>query len=48
MEQATEVFAAISLLVIRRINEERAWHFRVGGAFALLISGFLWWIRFRS
>jgi hypothetical protein len=37
----------VGLRVIQRINEERAWYFRVGGVFALLLSGFLWWIRFR-
>jgi len=37
----------IGLRVIQRINEERAWYFRVGGVFALLLSGFLWWVRFR-
>jgi len=26
---------------------ERAWYFQVGGVFALLLSGFLWWLRFR-
>ena len=37
----------VGLRVIQRITEERAWYFRVGGVIALLISGFLWWIRFR-
>ena len=37
----------LGLRVIQRINEERAWYFRVGGVFALLLSGFLWWVRFR-
>ena len=36
----------IGLRVIQRINEERAWYFRVGGVFALVLSGFLWWVRF--
>jgi len=38
----------IGLRVIQRINEERAWYFRVGGVLALLLSGFLWWVRFRQ
>jgi hypothetical protein len=37
----------IGLQVMQRINEERAWQFRVGGVIALLLSGFLWWVRFR-
>jgi uncharacterized protein YjeT (DUF2065 family) len=37
----------VGLRVIQRVNEERAWHFRVGGVLALLLSGFLWWISFR-
>jgi uncharacterized membrane protein len=38
----------IGLRVIQRITPERAWHFQVGGVFALLLSGFLWWVRFRA
>ena len=38
----------IGLRVIERINQERAWHFQAGGVIALLLSGFLWWVRFRS
>lgn len=37
----------IGLRVIERINDERAWYFRIGGIIALLLSGFLWWLRFR-
>lgn len=37
----------IGLRVMRRATPERAWQFQVGGAFALLVSGFLWWLRFR-
>lgn len=37
----------VGLRVMQRITPERAWHFRVGGVFALLVSGFLWWLRFR-
>ena len=38
----------IGLRIMQRMNDERAWYFRVAGVFALLLSGFLWWIRFRS
>ena len=38
----------IGLRVIERITPERAWQFQAGGVLALLLSGFLWWIRFRS
>lgn len=34
------------LRVMQRISPERAWHFQAGGVFALLLSGFLWWVRF--
>jgi uncharacterized protein YjeT (DUF2065 family) len=37
----------VGLQLMQRINEERAWYFRAGGVLALVISGFLWWIRFR-
>jgi hypothetical protein len=38
----------IGLRVIQRITPERAWYFQVGGVFALLLSGFMWWLRFRQ
>lgn len=38
----------IGLQVMKRVTPERAWHFQVGGVFALLVSGFLWWVRFRA
>jgi hypothetical protein len=38
----------VGLRAMQRITPERAWHFKVGGVFALLVSGFLWWLRFRS
>ena len=38
----------IGLRVMQRITPERAWYFQVGGVFALLVSGFLWWVRFRA
>ena len=37
----------VGLRVMQRVSPERAWHFQVAGVFALLISGFLWWVRFR-
>jgi hypothetical protein len=37
----------IGLRVLQRITPERAWHFRVAGVGALLLSGFLGWLRFR-
>lgn len=38
----------IGLRVMGRMTPERAWQFQVAGLFALLVSGFLWWLRFRS
>lgn len=37
----------IGLRVIQRITQERAWQFQAGGVMALLLSGFLWWVRLR-
>ncbi len=37
-----------ALRVLQRVTPERAWYFQAGGAVALLISGFLWWVRFRQ
>jgi hypothetical protein len=37
----------VGLRILQRATPERAWHFQVGGVFALLVSGFLWWLRFR-
>ena len=37
----------IGLRVIQRITPERAWQFQAGGVIALLLSGFLWWVRLR-
>ena len=37
----------VGLRVMQRVTLERAWHFRIGGIFAVLLSGFLWWLRFR-
>ena len=36
-----------ALRVMQRITPEREWYFRVGGVFALVLSAFLWWLRFR-
>ena len=38
----------VGLRVIARISPERAWHIQVGGVVALLLSGFLWWLRYRA
>ena len=38
----------IGLRVIERINQDRAWQFQAGGVIALMLSAFLWWVRFRS
>jgi hypothetical protein len=37
----------VALRVMKRMTLERAWHFQVGGVGALLLCGFLWWLRFR-
>ena len=42
------VVPQVGLRVMQRATPERAWHFQVGGVFALLVSGFLWWVRFRA
>lgn len=36
-----------ALRMLRGVTPERSWFFQVGGVVALLISGFLWWVRFR-
>src|SRR3954462_6000277 len=33
----------VGLRTMQRLTPERAWYFQVGGAGALLLSGFLWW-----
>jgi hypothetical protein len=38
----------VALRAMQRMTLQRAWYFRVGGAFALVLSGFLWWLRFRA
>ena len=42
------VFPGFALRMMQRMTPERAWYFQAGGVFALLISGFLWWVRFRT
>jgi hypothetical protein len=43
-------FAApeVAVQVMGRASPDRAWFFRAGGVFALLLSGFIWWLRFRA
>lgn len=38
----------VGLRAMQRATLERAWYFQIGGVIALLLSGFLWWLRFRS
>ena len=38
----------VGLRVMQRVTPERAWHFQVGGVVGLLVSGFLWWLRFQT
>jgi hypothetical protein len=37
----------LALRVMQRAAPERAWYFQAGGVVALVVSGFLWWLRFR-
>ena len=37
----------VAVRVMARISIERAWLFRAGGVFALVLSGYVWWLRFR-
>ena len=39
---------ALALRTMARASPERAWHFQVGGVFSLILSGFLFWVRYRS
>jgi hypothetical protein len=41
------VVPQVALRVMQRNTLERAWYFQIGGVVALLLSGFLWWLRFR-
>ena len=36
----------VALRVMQRVSAERAWQFRVGGVAALLLSGYMWWLRY--
>ena len=36
----------VGLRAMQRLTIERAWYFQIGGVFALLLSAFLWWLRF--
>jgi hypothetical protein len=38
----------VALKVMGRVSLGRAWEFQVAGVFALALSGFLFWLRFRS
>ena len=37
----------LAIQTMARTSLERGWLFRAGGVFALLLSGFIWWLRFR-
>jgi hypothetical protein len=36
----------LGVRVMSRASFDRAWFFQLGGLFALLLSGFVWWLRF--
>jgi hypothetical protein len=36
----------MALRAMQRATPERAWFFQLGGVMALLLSGFMWWLRF--
>lgn len=38
----------LALRGMARITPERAWLFQSGGAFALALSGYMWWLRFSA
>ena len=38
----------MAIRAMQRATAERSWHFRVGGVFALGLSAFLWWLRYRE
>ena len=33
-------------MMMGKVSNDRAWFFEAGGVFALLLSGFVWWLRF--
>jgi len=35
-----------ALRVYAKMTPERAWLFQAGGMFAILLSGYIWWLRF--
>ena len=37
----------LGVRVMSRASPDRAWLFQPGGVFALLLSGFAWWLRYR-
>lgn len=37
----------LAIRVMARTALDRAWFFQIGGVIALLLSGFMWWLRFR-
>jgi hypothetical protein len=37
----------LAVRVMTRATPERAWYFQAGGALALALSAFTWWLRFR-
>lgn len=41
------VAPTVALRIYERTTLERAWQFQAGGVFALALSGYLWWVRFR-
>ena len=38
----------LALRIMARASPERAWHFQVAGVFSLILSGFLFWVRYRA
>jgi len=38
----------MALRVMQRATPERAWYFQAGGVVALLLSVYMWWLRFWS
>ncbi len=42
------VAPSLGVRVMAKASLDRAWFFQIGGVLALLLSGFVWWVRFRS
>jgi len=42
------VLPQLAIRVMARTSIERAWFFQAGGVAALLLSGFIWWLRLRN